>query len=226
MRVGTARGQAGRGAADRHGVAPRARGGQRHRDARGARRARGRGPGRSASSAPCALGAEMLVLGGVAAGERGGARARSRAAIASGAAARGGRADDRGAGRRPARRRGPRAARGGAGGGRGRGAARAASSTRVDALDIGLAAVAMGAGRTRADQAVDPAVGITVLAKPGARVCERTAARPRPRAQQGPGRQRASRPGWQARLPSVMPVPLRGPCCSAASTRTPARPAP
>ena len=32
----------------------------------------------------------------------------------------------------------------------------------VDALEIGLAAVAMGAGRTRADQAVDPAVGIFV----------------------------------------------------------------
>jgi thymidine phosphorylase len=42
--------------------------------------------------------------------------------------------------------------------------------TRADALEIGLAAVAMGAGRTRADQAVDPAVGITVHKKPGARV--------------------------------------------------------
>jgi pyrimidine-nucleoside phosphorylase len=41
---------------------------------------------------------------------------------------------------------------------------------RADALEIGLAAVAMGAGRTRADQRVDPAVGISVLAKPGARV--------------------------------------------------------
>jgi pyrimidine-nucleoside phosphorylase len=40
----------------------------------------------------------------------------------------------------------------------------------VDALEIGLAAVALGAGRTRADQRVDPAVGITVLAKPGAKV--------------------------------------------------------
>jgi pyrimidine-nucleoside phosphorylase len=42
--------------------------------------------------------------------------------------------------------------------------------TRVDALEIGLAAVAMGAGRTRADQSVDHAVGILVEAKPGARV--------------------------------------------------------
>ena len=39
--------------------------------------------------------------------------------------------------------------------------------TAADALDLGLAAVAMGAGRTRADQSVDPRVGITVNAKPG-----------------------------------------------------------
>jgi pyrimidine-nucleoside phosphorylase len=39
--------------------------------------------------------------------------------------------------------------------------------TGVDALAVGLAAVAMGAGRTRADQAVDPAVGIQVEKKPG-----------------------------------------------------------
>lgn len=42
--------------------------------------------------------------------------------------------------------------------------------THVDALAIGLAAVAMGAGRTRADQAVDHAVGILVEGKPGASV--------------------------------------------------------
>jgi pyrimidine-nucleoside phosphorylase len=41
---------------------------------------------------------------------------------------------------------------------------------RVDALAVGLAAVAMGAGRTRADQNVDPSVGITIAAKPGERV--------------------------------------------------------
>ncbi len=40
----------------------------------------------------------------------------------------------------------------------------------VDAQTIGLAAVAMGAGRTRADQAVDHAVGIFVEKKPGAHV--------------------------------------------------------
>jgi len=42
----------------------------------------------------------------------------------------------------------------------------------VDALTIGLAAVAMGAGRTRADQAVDHGVGIFVDKKPGARVAQ------------------------------------------------------
>lgn len=40
----------------------------------------------------------------------------------------------------------------------------------VDALEIGMASVAMGAGRTRADQAVDPEVGISIFAKPGAHV--------------------------------------------------------
>jgi pyrimidine-nucleoside phosphorylase len=39
--------------------------------------------------------------------------------------------------------------------------------TRIDALEIGLAAVGMGAGRTRADQSVDPAVGILIEKKPG-----------------------------------------------------------
>jgi pyrimidine-nucleoside phosphorylase len=42
--------------------------------------------------------------------------------------------------------------------------------TRVDALAIGLAGVAMGAGRTRADQAIDPGVGLYVDKKPGDRV--------------------------------------------------------
>jgi len=47
---------------------------------------------------------------------------------------------------------------------------RAGFVTTIDALEIGLAGVAMGAGRTRADQSVDPAVGISVLAKPGKKV--------------------------------------------------------
>jgi pyrimidine-nucleoside phosphorylase len=38
---------------------------------------------------------------------------------------------------------------------------------RVDALAIGLAAVAMGAGRARADQPVDPGVGILIEKRPG-----------------------------------------------------------
>jgi pyrimidine-nucleoside phosphorylase len=40
----------------------------------------------------------------------------------------------------------------------------------IDALEIGSSSVALGAGRIRADQAVDPAVGIVICAKPGARV--------------------------------------------------------
>jgi pyrimidine-nucleoside phosphorylase len=40
----------------------------------------------------------------------------------------------------------------------------------IDALEIGLVAVAMGAGRTRADQKIDPAVGLSIEAKPGTRV--------------------------------------------------------
>jgi pyrimidine-nucleoside phosphorylase len=40
----------------------------------------------------------------------------------------------------------------------------------IDALEIGLAGVAMGAGRTRADQKVDPAVGIELSVARGDRV--------------------------------------------------------
>ncbi|MBX3225790.1 MAG: thymidine phosphorylase [Labilithrix sp.] len=39
--------------------------------------------------------------------------------------------------------------------------------TGIDALTLGLTGVAMGAGRTRADQKVDPAVGIEIDKKPG-----------------------------------------------------------
>ncbi len=42
--------------------------------------------------------------------------------------------------------------------------------TGIDALEIGLAGVAMGAGRTRADQKVDPAVGIELAVARGDRV--------------------------------------------------------
>ena len=37
----------------------------------------------------------------------------------------------------------------------------------IDALELGLTGVALGAGRTRADQKVDPTVGIEIEAKPG-----------------------------------------------------------
>jgi pyrimidine-nucleoside phosphorylase len=40
----------------------------------------------------------------------------------------------------------------------------------IDALEIGLTAVAMGAGRSRADQAVDHAVGIELACQRGDRV--------------------------------------------------------
>lgn len=46
-------------------------------------------------------------------------------------------------------------------------AARAGFVTGIDALAVGLTGVAMGAGRTRADQKVDPAVGIEIDVKPG-----------------------------------------------------------
>ncbi|APR75769.1 Pyrimidine-nucleoside phosphorylase [Minicystis rosea] len=42
--------------------------------------------------------------------------------------------------------------------------------TGIDALEVGLAGVAMGAGRTRADQKVDPAVGILLDVARGDRV--------------------------------------------------------
>jgi pyrimidine-nucleoside phosphorylase len=42
--------------------------------------------------------------------------------------------------------------------------------TEIDALALGLAGVAMGAGRTRTDQRIDPAVGISIDAVRGARL--------------------------------------------------------
>jgi pyrimidine-nucleoside phosphorylase len=39
--------------------------------------------------------------------------------------------------------------------------------TRIDALELGLSAIELGAGRTRADQAVDHGVGIDLRKKPG-----------------------------------------------------------
>ena len=40
----------------------------------------------------------------------------------------------------------------------------------IDALELGHCGVTLGAGRMRADQAVDPAVGIVIKAKPGTKV--------------------------------------------------------
>jgi pyrimidine-nucleoside phosphorylase len=114
------------------------------------------------------LGAEMLVMGGVAQGNAD-AGARLARAIATGAAARtaermiaaqGG--DPRVVGDRSllevAREEVVVEA------------AHDGYLVRVDALAIGLAAVAMGAGRTRADQRVDPAVGLYIDGRPGMRV--------------------------------------------------------
>ncbi len=51
-------------------------------------------------------------------------------------------------------------------------APRAGWVTALDALEVGRACVALGAGRTRADQAIDPAVGCVLEAKIGDRVAE------------------------------------------------------
>jgi pyrimidine-nucleoside phosphorylase len=111
------------------------------------------------------LGAEMLVLGGEAQAEQD-ARVKLVAAIGSGAGARtaermieaqGGDprvVADRGLLEVAAEEVIVEAPRGG-------------FVVGVDALGVGLAAVAMGAGRTRADQGVDHGVGILVEAKPG-----------------------------------------------------------
>jgi pyrimidine-nucleoside phosphorylase len=50
------------------------------------------------------------------------------------------------------------------------GALRSGFLARADALDIGMAAVHLGAGRARKEDPIDPGVGITVLAKVGDRV--------------------------------------------------------
>jgi len=115
-----------------------------------------------------ALGAEMLVMGGKAADASSAREALARA-VASGAAARTAERmiEAQGGDPRVVADRGRlevapvevvvEAPRGG-------------FVQRVDALEIGLAAVAMGAGRTRADQEVDHGVGLLVEARPGARV--------------------------------------------------------
>ena len=124
----------------------------------------GRGP-RDLVECTLVLGAEMLVLGGRATDVADG-RAKLEAAIASGAGARAmekmidAQHGDPRVVEDPARLE----------------VAEAIFDARaphngyvvdIDALEIGLTAVAMGAGRTRADQKVDPAVGIEIAKKPG-----------------------------------------------------------
>lgn len=111
------------------------------------------------------LGAEMLVLGGKAK-DLSAATATLRAAIASGAAVRvmekmveaqGG--DPRVVAEPSRLAMAPEAVE--------VRAARSGFVAAIDAFAVGLTGVAMGAGRTRADQKVDPAVGIELDAKPG-----------------------------------------------------------
>ena len=130
----------------------------------------GEGPARHAGDHARARGVEMLLLGKVAK-KPADARKKLEAAIADGSGlevlarmveAQGG---DPRAVHDPARL--PRAKR--------RAPVPAPSSGFVvdlDALALGLCGVAMGAGRTRADQKVDPAVGIELAAKPGDRVAK------------------------------------------------------
>jgi pyrimidine-nucleoside phosphorylase len=114
------------------------------------------------------LGAEMLVLGGGASSEKG-ARAKLAQAIGSGEAARTAERMIQAQGGDPRvvadRARIPVAPEEVVVDARTEGFV-----VGVDALEVGLAAVAMGAGRTRADQSVDHGVGILVDAKPGTRV--------------------------------------------------------
>jgi pyrimidine-nucleoside phosphorylase len=114
------------------------------------------------------LGTEMLLLGG-AAEDAGDALRKLRAAVASGAAARRAERMIEAQGGDP-RVVADRARLEVAGEEVAVLAPRDGFVVRADALAIGLAAVALGAGRTRADQAVDHAVGIYVDAKPGDRI--------------------------------------------------------
>ncbi len=127
----------------------------------------GRGPG-DLVACTLALGEEMLIAGGAAASAAE-ARTKLEAAIASGAAAevlarmiaaqKGDPAVVNDPGRLPAAPVVVDVA-----------AQDEGYVVAVDPLEIGLSAVALGAGRTRADQRVDPAVGIELAAVRGDRV--------------------------------------------------------
>jgi pyrimidine-nucleoside phosphorylase len=127
----------------------------------------GRGPG-DLVACTLALGEEMLIAGGAAASAAE-ARVKLEAAIASGAAAevlarmiaaqKGDPAVVQDAGRLPSAPVVVEVA-----------AQDEGHVAAIDPLEIGLSAVALGAGRTRADQRVDPAVGIELAAVRGDRV--------------------------------------------------------
>ncbi|XXY20925.1 thymidine phosphorylase [Sorangium sp. So ce216] len=127
----------------------------------------GRGPG-DLVACTLALAEEMLIAGGAAASAAE-ARVKLEAAIASGAAAevlarmiaaqKGDPAVVQDPGRLPSAPVVVEVA-----------AQEAGYVVAVDPLEIGLSAVALGAGRTRADQRVDPAVGIELAAVRGDRV--------------------------------------------------------
>ncbi|MGK3964877.1 thymidine phosphorylase [Sorangium sp. So ce118] len=127
----------------------------------------GRGPG-DLVACTLALAEEMLIAGGAAASAAE-ARVKLEAAIASGAAAevlarmiaaqKGDPAVVQDPGRLPSAPVVVEVA-----------AQEAGYVVAVDPLEIGLSAVALGAGRTRADQRVDPAVGVELTAVRGDRV--------------------------------------------------------
>ena len=116
------------------------------------------------------LGAEMLVLGS-AAGSVPEAERRLARAIADGSALErfralvGAQGGDPGVLDRPDRLLGPLEATEVR-------APRAGSIASVDTLAVGLAAVVLGAGRTRSDEAIDPGVGLIVHRHPGERVAQ------------------------------------------------------
>ena len=163
---------------------------------------KGKGPA-DLESLSVRLAARMLVLAGIAKDDADAER-RVRTALASGAGRREVPRDHRRAGRRSrvstttvgcrGRHREPWLA------------PRAGFVGRMDAELVGRAAVALGAGRDRADAAVDPAVGIDIVAPVGAKVqakrsgahdllCDTRSGRRRPRAARSRDRDRGRAAG-------------------------------